>query len=324
MEQANLRINAARRKSCPGLTTAPPNPAANQEKADLDPVHAWSVDRLLRWIEGPLVRQPAQHRVDRKKVVARELEAWKRRQQQPKPMEQAQQPAETPLGESDVDTIVMDGLAATAQFFLDDIHELAPLAEHLGAQKPLVTACTELIGRLQDLVQLPHKHDETEARTLLGGAEDRIALLRKGVKAQQADAALQRRFTRQLAEALRLEPLARGKRHGGVIGCPMRPEDWPWVVERFHNRWIAGASSLTVDGVLVGLADHEALALYVTGSSQSRYAFDVSVHLWRRLPGSESRPGLQDEAGEGFPRMNAGEWEDSYLTCAVLHVPPLT
>jgi hypothetical protein len=42
------------------------------------------------------------------------------------------------------------------------------------------------------------------------------------------------------------------------------------------------------------------------------------------MPGSVSLPGLQDLAGEGFPPMNAAEWQDSYLTCAVLHVPPLT
>lgn len=323
-EQANLRITAARRTVCPPLSTVLPSPAANQEKADVDPVHAWSVDRLLRWIEGPLMRQPGEHRVDRKKVLEREHEASKRREQQPKPKGQPPRPAETPLTELEVNTIIMDGLATTAQFFLDDIHELVPLAEHLGAQQPLVAPCTQLIEPLKNLVLVPQKHDETEARTLLGSAEERITLLRMGVKAQQADAALQRRFTRQLAEALRSEPLARGKRHGGVIACPMRPADWPWVAAQFHNRWIVGANSLMVDGVPVALADNEALALYVTGSSQSRYAFDVSVHVWRRMPGSVSLPGLQDLAGEGFPPMNAAEWQDSYLTCAVLHVPPLT
>ena len=62
----------------------------------------------------------------------------------------------------------------------------------------------------------------------------------------------------------------------------------------------------------------QALALYVTGSSQSNFAFDVSVHLWQRRPGATSMPGV---ASGGTQRMNTDDWFDTYLPCCVLHVP---
>jgi hypothetical protein len=74
-----------------------------------------------------------------------------------------------------------------------------------------------------------------------------------------------------------------------------------------------------MDGVLVPLQADQALALYVTGSSQSQYAFDVSVHLWCRKPGGGGLPSLEVGA---YPPMNTRDWRDTRVPCAVLHVPP--
>jgi hypothetical protein len=119
--------------------------------------------------------------------------------------------------------------------------------------------------------------------------------------------------------ALARETLTPGRRQGGVIACPLTADDWRWVSNRFHRRWLSGIRHLSVDGVHVPLDMDEALALYVTGSSQSNYAFDVSVHLWRRWNNKTSPPSQQSGV---FPPMNTDDWYDTRVTCCVLHVPP--
>ena len=123
---------------------------------------------------------------------------------------------------------------------------------------------------------------------------------------------------KNLATALRAESLALGKRHGGVIQCPARPSDWSYAVANFHNRCLPWVGSIEVDNALMPLDSHQAVALYVTGSSQSGYAFDVSVHLWRRRAGRTSPP--SQEAG-AYPAMNTTDWFDTRVPCCVLHVP---
>ena len=76
--------------------------------------------------------------------------------------------------------------------------------------------------------------------------------------------------------------------------------------------------TLDINGHVVQLRPDQALALYVTGSSQSDFAFDVSVHLWQRRPG---RKGLASSDVDGL-HMNTVDWYDTYIPCAVLHVPP--
>jgi hypothetical protein len=66
------------------------------------------------------------------------------------------------------------------------------------------------------------------------------------------------------------------------------------------------------------LDEDQAAALYITGSSLSGYAFDVSVHIWQRYPGKTSLP---SEKSDAFPAMNTEDWFDSYVPCCVLHVP---
>lgn len=331
LAQQTLRVTAERRKACPPLTTDAAPPDANKERGDLDPVHAWSVDRLLQWIEGPMTREPAKHHTDRKRILENEHQAAQRRREQqasanpsnaPKAKGLAQPPQEPDLTDTDINTVIMDGLATTAQYQFDSIVDLVRLANRLKAPKPQLSACEALLPALADLVKAPAKHEEVAARTLLGQTETAITQLRRSVQGAKADAALKNRFARQLGVALGNEELVYGKRHGGVISCALGPEDWAWVAERYHNRWLAGVQRLKVDGVMQAIPDDRALALYVTGSSQSRYAFDVTVHVWRRLPGFQSLPGMPAESGEEFAHMNTAEWEDTLVTCAVLHIPP--
>jgi len=89
-------------------------------------------------------------------------------------------------------------------------------------------------------------------------------------------------------------------------------------VGAFHQRLLPRTRRIEIDGETVLLSPDQALALYVTGSSQSSYAFDVSVHLWQRRHGSTSGPGLAETA---WPPMNSPDWFDTYITCCVLHVP---
>lgn len=75
--------------------------------------------------------------------------------------------------------------------------------------------------------------------------------------------------------------------------------------------------SLEIAGKRAPLQRHQALALYVTGSSRSKYAFDVSVHLWIRKEGSHSTPAAGNSTDVW---MNTAEWRDALVSCAVLHV----
>jgi hypothetical protein len=75
-----------------------------------------------------------------------------------------------------------------------------------------------------------------------------------------------------------------------------------------------------MDGQRVLLRSDQALALHVTAGSQSGYAFDVSVHLWQRLDESKDDP-FDTSSVEMFPPMNTQGWFDTFITCAVLHVP---
>ena len=76
--------------------------------------------------------------------------------------------------------------------------------------------------------------------------------------------------------------------------------------------------TLAMGNGTLALGTDQALALYVTGSSQSGYAFDISVHLWARRTGKSSQPSREQGA---YPRMNTDDWFDTYQPCCVLHVP---
>lgn len=281
-------------------------------QSDLTPVHAWSVNRLLRWIEGPIVNATPTRKVDRAGVVAAECPSKR------PPVSTANASSPPPMTARDVDTLIENGYAATAAFFLTDITETVALATTLGADKALLGACDRLRPPLAQLASQPASVDELKAGPLLAQAESSIAALRGDIKAHQVQERLQQKFEAQLEAALAGETMVLGRRRGGVIACPMNAGDWPWVVGAFHQRLLPRTRRIEIDGETVLLSPDQALALYVTGSSQSSYAFDVSVHLWQRRHGSTSGPGLGATA---WPAMNSPDWFDTYITCCVLHVP---
>lgn len=301
------RVRTARQIRSKALPQAPAQP-----RETVDAVPSWSVDRLVRWIEGPVTDASVKKPIDRQKIVARDTET---RRQTPQSKGHAPQAA---LTEADVGGMIEDALSATARFFLDDLKELLPMATALGADAKALAVCADLRGPLGKLAEQPAGADEVKARNLLQAAEAASAALRASVKQARATAQVESRFAGQLSAALNAEPMVMGKRHGGVVRCPVRPGDWTFVSTNFHRRWLTRVKSIVVDGLPLPLDSDQALALYVTASSLSQYAFDVSVHLWRRRPGSNSLP---SEQGGLYPPMNATDWFDTYIPCAVLHVP---
>lgn len=325
-QAAQARLAADRTKRTRGNPSLASTPRGNAP-ADIDPVQAWSVERLVQWIDGPMTGAAARQPIDRQAIVQRERLA---RAQKVNPNQAANTPPKTramPVPDlsandvNDVNDIVAEALAATARFFLDDIEEMKSLATMLHADPQQLQACAALQEALNTLARKPSAMDDVQARLLLTQAEDSITALRNSIRKAQADERLQRRFAAALAATLAAEPRVLGKRHGGVIACPLKPSDWGWVAEQFHHRWLPQAKLLIIDGERAPLQADQALALYVTGSSQSQCVFDVSVHLWRRRPGRTSPPGPVDE---DHPPMNAEDWFDTYIPCCVLHVPPAT
>lgn len=318
--QAQLAADRLKRKLQP-RSAAGAQPG--NTPVDIDPVHAWSVERLVQWIDGPVTGTSGPLRIDRQAIAQREA-ARRKEKAVPTPAGAKQQPQgavapEPDLSANDVNDIVEEALAATARFFLADIEEVKPLALELHADPRQLQVCAGLQDALNTLAQKPSAMNEAEARHVLTQAENSIAALRKTLRKAGCDERLQRCFAVALASALAKEPRALGRRQGGVIGCALKPADWSWVAERFHHRWLPQVRLLIVDGERVPLQADQALALYVTGSSQSQYAFDISVHLWRRRPGCTSPPGpVQEE----HPPMNEVDWFDTYIPCCVLHVPP--
>lgn len=313
--QLNRRLGSERM----GKTRTPPAAVGQQAGTnDMEPVHAWSVARLVRWIQGPLAARSTTGRLNRQAVVRQERGAIEKdlREQREVGLKGADVPAA--ITEDEVGVVMNDALAATARFFLDDIVDMAPLARSLGTQAGLIDRCVALQPQLQALANAPASFDEEKARALLQDAETCVVELRKGIRVAEASAQLVKRFNVQLGVALGAEALVLGKRHGGVIACPLRATDWAWVAKMYHRRWLPQVNRLVIDGEEITLRPDQAVALYVTGSSQSNHAFDVSVHLWQRRAGCIGAPSdLLDDC----PPMNETQWFDTYVPCAVLHVP---
>ena len=86
--------------------------AAAAEPVDLDPVHAWSVSRLLRWIEGPIM-DAAPAPLERAKFVVREKTARQEARAKTKMPEKAVR-ADQDLTDLDIDFAVQNALSTTA------------------------------------------------------------------------------------------------------------------------------------------------------------------------------------------------------------------
>lgn len=107
-----------------------------------------------------------------------------------------------------------------------------------------------------------------------------------------------------------------GKRTGGdiLLRDPKPMDFWGPISRDYHGRYVP-LSMVLEGGVPRALDEDEALALYVTGGSKSGAAFCVSVHHWRRYPGSDAPP----SAG-AFEPMDHDHWYDTFNPCCVLHV----
>lgn len=294
-----------------GAHATPTRTALDDGSVDIDPVWSWAVDRLAQWIEGP-VAETAHNAVDRHKIVDHETTAA-----QAQTVSHDQKPGK-PMTVDDIGEVIQKGLCATAQFFADELHDLLPLAKQLDVPQALIDKSNEMCGPLLALATINKPVDEVPARNLLQDAEAHIQGLRSSLKSAQASAAVQSRFPFEFEKALRNESITLGKRHGGVIKCPVTAQDWSYVVANFHRRWLPNLQSIEIAGATWPLTSDQALGLYVTASSQSAYAFDVSVHLWRRRHGKSSLPSLEDGS---LPPMNTEDWFDTYVPCCVLHVP---
>jgi len=299
--------------------------ASPQARSDLGITQAWSLDVLASWIDGPVTGESTR-KLDPGTIAKALPKATplprKVSPQKPAPSPvkgQALTPALTPpkplsYTATDVQGAMLDSVSATARFLRDELQDLLALMPW----PPQVTAQNDALRARLLALALDPKTQANTASDLLMQAEQAVHDLRTGMKEMQATEQVQRRFHTQLALALRAEALVMGKRHGGVIACPARPSDWSYVVAHFHHRCLPWVGSIEVDNVLMPLDSHQAVALYVTGSSQSGYAFDVSVHLWRRRAGRTGPP--SQEAG-AYPPMNTTDWFDTRVPCCVLHVP---
>lgn len=321
--QASTAVRAAftptRTQKARALRASEAHALAEREAQELNTVQAMSIDQLARWIEGPIVEpsQPDRKPIDRK-VIAQREQAIRQRAPQPKATPTKEPSPEKPLTDEDIEETIRDALSATARFFLGEINDLLVLSKSIGAAPALVAACVGERDLLTQLIHKPEGPNDEEARNILSNAESAVVALRKGLKEAQASASVRSLFPVQLSTALSKEPKVLGKRHGGQIDCPVRFDDWAYVANTFHRRWLPSIKSIEVDGKTMPLDNNQAAALYVTGSSFSGAAFDVSVHLWRRRQGRTSLPSLENGP---YPPMNEADWFDTYQTCCVLHVP---
>lgn len=313
MTPERLRLRQKQAKSAvaqPGVAATAP--------VDLDPVHAWSVNRLLRWIEGPILDQ-APTPLERAKFVLKEKATRQEARINTKMSEKAAR-ADPDMTEVEIDIAVQNALSTTAAFFIGDIEDMLFRAETLSVKSLATKPCADLLEPLK-LLKGADRSDDQKARALLHQASFAVDQLRHDIKEKQFDVRVRQRFDQQLQAALYSEPMAEGKRNGGVINCRLKRSDWPWVAEQYHRRWLPWNRQIKVDGVLRVLQPDQALGLYVTGKSLSGFEFDVSVHLWLRKAGRDSAPSASPLP---FAPMNTEDWIDTLTPCAVLHVPSAT
>ena len=304
-----LQLARSRKNTAPGQQT-------EQEKAQTAVIQAWSLQQVAQWIEGPIAPPKAKPvPIDRKAILQAQQKPTGSSAKTPKAPQKAPPDA---LTAADVDQAIREALSATASFLLGEISDLLAPAKLLQADLQLITHCTQLQPALQEVADGRKNLQEDATIALLGQAEEAVIQLREGIKSAASSAKLQQDFRNALTVALHAEPLELGKRHGGQVAFRAQVEDWSFVSENFHNRWLPHVKDILVNGAPTLLAPNQAVALYVTGSSLSGYAFDVSVHLWQRYRTSQSKPST--ESGP-LPPMNTAEWFDTRTTCCVLHIP---
>lgn len=289
-------------------------PAPNPDNAQQAALQSWGIDQLVRWIDGPVTAPRTRAAVTRVKQQARHTEAAPEG-------DTARVNASAPAtAASDMPNLLPLALSDSARFLGGELQDLSALASQLGqpeAIAPWLTEARQDLAAMAQATPLAPRDPEAE-QALLTRVDEALEELRTRLRKLSAQIKLNERFGAELANALRAEKLALGKRQGGVIGCALPSEQWGPVYERYHQRLLPMCQSVAMGDGTLALGPDQALALYVTGSSQSGYAFDVSVHLWARRAGKTTPPSREQGA---YPRMNTDDWFDTYQPCCVLHVP---
>jgi len=282
-------------------------PAAEQEA-----IHAWGIDRLVRWINGPVTAPDTRSAMLQTKRPPASGQA-------PAPTPSSNAPKQAPVEDSiaiDAPLLVPIALRDTARFLLGELQDLSALAVRLRLSDvidPWLVGCAPQLKAVATA-----SSDAGADIDLLTRIDQALDGLRQRLRQVQAQAQLSAQFEEALAQALRDEQLVLGKRRGGVIGCPLPAHQWGAVHDRYHQRLLTRCDRVGMPSGAWALGADQALALYVTGSSQSGHAFDISVHLWARRQGRTTPPSRDNGS---YPRMNTDDWFDTYQPCCVLHVP---
>jgi len=328
-----LALRARWLDASPNPTTPSLTLSADPATAGVDgPVHTWPVDRLVRWINGPITDKKAAGPVMKdlgKAVTAdNELLATDRKRVGASAPEK-NDPLK--LNRAKAELIVWSGLDQSADYLREDLGSLLKLAKSLSttANTPPAEFATliknaenafALIEKILAAIRAPKRTMSLiDVQSCLSDVNSSLEKLRSGIKPVQAETDRLLRFERRLCERLLQEVLTPGRKEGGVIDCPMPITQWASVRDRFHRCYCSPVQALTINNQRTLLRSDQALALHVTASSESGYAFDVSVHLWQRQDGSQADP-FAMECDVSFPAMQTPDWFDTFITCAVLHV----
>jgi len=329
LDQRTRWLGASPNTNTPSLTlSADPAPAGGD-----DAVYTWPVDRLVRWINGPVTDKkkagPLMKDLSRAIAADNELLVTDRKragESAPEKIDPLQ------LTRDKAEMIVWSGLDQSADYMHKDLGALLRLAKSLpeGANtsppefKALVKNAENAFALIEKILTAIRAPKRTMAmmnvQNALSDVNATLEGLRAGIKPVQAETDRLLRFGRCLSELLLQELLTPGRRQGGVINCPMPLTQWAAVRDRFHKRYCTPVQALTVNNQRTLLRSDQALALHVTASSESGYAFDVSVHLWQRQDASKEEP-FRVDCDDAFPAMQTPDWFDTFITCAVLHVP---
>lgn len=328
-EQAVARSGGWLRRQAVGNRPPETAPLPGAMSSD-DVTTAWIDQQTVDLLEGPVATTeeapPLDRRKAREKLQARNTRARTPSSVVPNTPRQTQPAApakptknDDDWTDNDVTLLLQQALSHSAHYFRDEINDLIERAKLLGAPTPVIEQAHSLVSTLDAIAKDPPVRESGPRRTF-AQAELVIQAMRQAIKKAEGDERLREQFDRALTLALARETLKRGRRSGGQIACPLSPTDWGWVEQRYHRRWLSGASTLvTEDGVVTPLRNNEALALHVTAKSLSGALFDVSVHLWRRHGAARSAP---SDNQEPYPPMNEHDWYDTYIPCTVLHIPP--
>ena len=279
--------------------------------AQREALQAWGIDQLVRWIDGPVTAPSTRAAVSKVQLQP---------QSDSHPAEDTTDTENSRADASDMPYLLPVALSDSARFLVGEWQDLSTLAGHLGqldSIEPWLNNATTALKAIADH-RADARRDLAAEHDLLTRVDQSLSQLRTSLQAVKAQAQLSEQFGTALAQALRAENLMLGKRQGGVIACPLPAKHWNLVHERYHQRLLPMRHAVAMGDDTLALGTDQALALYVTGSSQSGYAFDISVHLWARRAGKTSQPSREQGA---LPRMNTDDWFDTYQPCCVLHVP---